>query len=95
MAEENSGATAAFWLLGGAVLGAAAAFLIAPRSGREMRGQLAEAANKGGRALTEQGQDVLRKGRELYERGRDLADEAAERFERARGVAEKKVNEAV
>lgn len=93
--DNKSGGVAAFWFLGGAVLGAAAALLIAPGSGEETREQLAQAANKTGKAFNEQSQDILRKGRELYERGRQLADEAAERFEHGRGIAEKKFNDAV
>lgn len=87
MARTN--ATIIAWFIGGAALGAAVALLLAPGSGDEVRKKIAEGANKGGKALTEQGQEIWKRGRELYERGRDLADEAADLFERGKKIAEK------
>lgn len=82
------------WFIGGAVLGVAAALLLAPGSGEETRRKIVGQAAKGKKILSDSSQEVIEKSRELYERGRDLAEEAADLFEKGRGVAEKKIDEA-
>src|SRR5918911_3700028 len=65
--EDDIGGRLAFLLLGG-VLGAAAALLFAPKSGRELRADIADA--------TRTGVDQAReKAGELYETGRTRAGE--------------------
>ena len=93
--ERTDAGTAALWFLGGAALGAAAALLLAPESGKGTRHKLASQANRGRKALSESSQEIIEKGRELYERGREMAEEAADLFERGREIAEKKVNDYV
>jgi gas vesicle protein len=83
------------WLIGGALLGAAVALLMAPESGARMRRKLANQAEAGRKTLLESGQELFERGRELYERGRELAEEAAELFERGRRIAEKEVDERI
>lgn len=92
MERENSGSMIG-WLVGGAVIGAAVALLIAPRSGRSMRKTLQKQAKRGRKNILESSQDIVARGRELYERGREIAEEAAELFERGRRIAEKTVEE--
>jgi gas vesicle protein len=83
------------WLIGGALLGAAVALLMAPESGASTRRKLASQAEAGRKTLLESGQELFERGRELYERGRELAEEAAELFERGRRIAEKQIDERI
>ncbi len=93
--EGKDTGTVMMWFVGGALLGAAVALLLAPDAGEDTRRKLAGQAERGRKAFTESGQDIIDRGRELYERGREIAEEAAEMFERGRRVAEKKVNDAI
>ncbi|HEX4166029.1 MAG TPA: YtxH domain-containing protein [Bryobacteraceae bacterium] len=92
MERENSAALIV-WFVGGAVLGATVALLIAPQSGARTRRVLRKKAVKGKKSLMESSQDIVSRGRELYERGREIAEETAELFERGRKIAEKTVEE--
>jgi gas vesicle protein len=92
MERENAGSLIA-WFVGGAVLGAAVALLIAPQSGVRTRRSLKKHAEKGRKTLLESGQDIVARGKELYERGREIAEETAELFERGRRIAEKTVED--
>jgi gas vesicle protein len=65
--DGDAGARIAFLLLGG-LLGAAAALLFAPKSGRELRTDIADATRKG----VDQARE---KAGEYYEVGRDRATE--------------------
>ncbi len=94
MERESNGAVIG-WFVGGVVLGAVAALLIAPQSGSRTRQLLGERAEKGRKSLMESSQDIVARGRELYERGREIADEAAELFERGRRIAEKTVDDRI
>jgi gas vesicle protein len=92
MERENSGAMIG-WFVGGAVLGATIALLLAPQSGQRTRKSLLDQADRGKKNFFESGQDIVARGRELYERGREIAEETAELFERGRKIAEKTVEE--
>lgn len=92
--ERNNRITL-LWFAGGAVVGAIAALLLAPESGEKTRKQLLTNAKRGSKAVSESGQDIIKRGRELYERGREIAEEAADLFERGRNIAEKKINDAI
>ena len=81
------------WFIGGALLGAAVALILAPESGTRMRRRIASQAERGRKTIVESGQELFERGRELYERGREIAEDAAEMFERGRRIAEKQVNE--
>lgn len=63
------------WFVAGVTVGIAGAILFAPKSGRETRQQLADAASKGRDFASEQRKQATQYGRELYEKGRDLVDE--------------------
>ncbi len=94
MERDNKGAVVA-WLVGGALLGAAVALLVAPSSGAKTRRKLAHQAEKGRKSLLDSGHDIVSRGRELYERGRELAEETAELFERGRSIAEKNIEDRI
>ncbi len=94
MERENIGAEVG-WFVGGIVLGAVAALLIAPQSGSRTRSLLGKQAEKGRKTLMESSQDIVSRGRELYERGREIAEEAAELFERGRKIAEKSIEDRI
>jgi gas vesicle protein len=94
MAENNSGSLIG-WFVGGAVLGAAVALLLAPDTGEATRRKLTSRAKESGRALSQSGQEAVEKGRELYQKGRQLAEEAADLFEKGKKIAEKRVGDAV
>ena len=83
MADENTG-DKVIWFLAGVAVGAAAALLFAPKTGRELRQLLGEKSAEGRDYLVETGRDIYGKGREIYERGKDLAEDAAELIDRGR-----------
>ena len=63
------------WFVAGVTVGIAGAILFAPKSGKETRQQLAEAASKGREFAVDQKKQATQFGRELYEKGRDLVEE--------------------
>jgi gas vesicle protein len=95
MENDNNIGTAIGWFVCGAVLGAGAAILLAPDSGKHTRRKLAKQAERGRKTFMNSGQEAISRGRELFERGRELADEAADLFERGRKVAEKTFDERI
>ena len=76
------------WFIGGAILGAAVALLLAPEPGTRTRRKLASQAERSRKTIIESGQEILEKGRELYEKGLRVADEAADLIERGRRIVE-------
>jgi gas vesicle protein len=93
--ESNNTGTFVLWFVGGAMLGAAVALLLAPDSGKQTRRKLAKQAQRGRKVVSESSQEIVDRGRELYERGRDIAEQAADLFERGRRVAEKTISDAL
>ncbi|MBV8071254.1 MAG: YtxH domain-containing protein [Acidobacteriaceae bacterium] len=83
------------WFVSGAIIGAAAAILMAPEPGAKTRRRIAGGAERGRRTIVESGQELFEKGRDLYERGRVIAEEAAEMFERGRQIAEKTIEDRI
>ena len=72
MYKEPTGFNGTGPFLLGFAIGAAAGLFYAPRSGREMRAQLAERARDGRERLStaaEKGKEIVREGREVIERG--------------------------
>jgi gas vesicle protein len=72
------------WFLTGAFIGAAAAILYAPQSGKETRKYLSEKTQAGREAVESATQDIADAGKDMFERGRQLVDDAADLFERGR-----------
>jgi gas vesicle protein len=77
---EEEGGNRLAWFLTGAIIGATAAILYAPKSGRETRQLLTERTQ----AVTDTGKEFADASREMFERGRKLVEDASELFERGR-----------
>lgn len=94
----GSGDTSLVSFLAGAVIGAAAALLLAPRSGRETRELLFEQAAELGERIKEKAddagvyrEDLVAHGKEMIERGRELVKKGTELAQHGRDfVGEKK-----
>jgi len=82
-AQESSSNSLA-WFLTGAIIGATAAILFAPKSGKETRRYISDKTQQGREAVTETSKDIADAGKEMFERGRKLVEDAAELFERGR-----------
>jgi gas vesicle protein len=91
MAEENKeleardeGISRLAWFMTGAMIGATAAILYAPKSGKDTRKFLSGRAQAGKEAVTETTSDIVESGREMFDRGRKIVDDASALFDRAR-----------
>ena len=82
--ETHEGTSRLAWFLTGIVVGATAAVLYAPKSGKDTRQYISERTQQGKEAVTEGSKDVVEASREVYERGRKLVEDAADLFERGR-----------
>jgi gas vesicle protein len=76
------------WFLAGAVIGAAGALLLAPKSGADTRKYLSDSTKDGREAMEASGRELMDRGKELYERGRKIAEDASELFERGRKLVQ-------
>ena len=81
---EDQSTSRIAWFLTGAIIGATAAILYAPKSGRETRQYLGEKAQQGRDAVADTSNNLVETSRDLFERGRKLVEDAAELFERGR-----------
>ena len=72
------------WFLTGAFIGAAAAILYAPQSGKETRKYITDKTQQGREAVENAGQDIADVSKDMFDRGRKLVDDAADLFERGR-----------
>ena len=72
------------WFLAGAVIGAAAALVLAPKSGKDTRKYLSKTSQESRDAMEMSGKELMDRGKDLYERGKKIAEEANELFERGR-----------
>jgi len=82
--DERDQVSRIAWFITGAVIGATAAILYAPKSGKETRKYIADRTQEGREAVETAGDNVVDAGKELFERGRKLVEDAAELFERGR-----------
>jgi len=99
MAENESGSAEKLtFLLIGAGIGATLALLFAPKSGRELREEIADVTRRGLDAAGEGARRASDAASELYETGRVRAgeayDAARERFGEAYGTARERVGDA-
>lgn len=69
--SENNG-NSFMWFIAGLGLGALVGVLYAPKSGRETREQLLDAAGEGREWATKRARDVQRQADEWVERGKDV-----------------------
>jgi gas vesicle protein len=72
------------WFITGAIIGATAAVLFAPKSGRETRRLIADTAQRGKDAVADGAEDIAEASRDMFERGRKLVEDAADLFDRGR-----------
>jgi gas vesicle protein len=82
--EQESSSNTLAWFLTGAIIGATAAILYAPKSGKDTRQFISDKTQQGREAVTETSKDIADAGKEMFERGRKLVEDAAELFERGR-----------
>jgi gas vesicle protein len=80
--EEGSNRLA--WFLTGAIIGATAAILYAPQSGKDTRQFLTDKTQQGREAINDTSKDLVDASREMFDRGRKLVEDAAALFERGR-----------
>ena len=66
------------WFLTGAFIGAAAAILYAPQSGKQTRKFISNKTQQGREAVETAGQDIADASKDMFERGRKLVDDAAD-----------------
>ena len=81
---RNQGSNQLAWFLTGAIIGATAAFLYAPKSGKDTRKYIVDKTQQGRDAVAETSTNIVEAGKEMFERGRKLVEDAAELFERGR-----------
>jgi gas vesicle protein len=81
---QNQATSHIAWFLTGAFIGAAAAILYAPQSGKQTRQYLSYKTQQGREAVESAGQDIADASKDMFERGRKLVDDAADLFERGR-----------
>ncbi len=82
--DENQVTSNLAWFLTGAAIGAAAAILYAPKSGKETRQYLTEKTQQSRDAVETASEDIAEAGREMFDRGRKLVEDAADLFDRGR-----------
>jgi gas vesicle protein len=98
--EETSAATKLTYLLVGGGIGAILALLFAPKSGEELRGDIADVTRKGLEKSKEAAAQIQEKAGEYYEVSRDKASEfyqtaqekAGELSEKAKAAAARTAN---
>lgn len=76
------------WFVAGALIGAAAGLLYAPKSGRDTRNYIGKTSRESREAMETSGRELMERGRELYDRGKKIADDAADLFERGRKLVQ-------
>jgi gas vesicle protein len=78
--EQNDGVGYLGWFLLGGVLGAAAALLLTPRTGRETRDILAEHGGEFARRAQEMATDAQGRAGEWLDKSRELFEEQTQRL---------------
>lgn len=82
MAEERGGDAAGYlgWFFMGAILGAAAALLLTPKTGQEARGLLRERGGDFAKRAQEYAKDAQVQAGELFDKGREFFEEQSQRL---------------
>jgi gas vesicle protein len=76
------------WFLAGAVIGAAVALLVAPKSGKDTRRYLGKTTKNSREAMESSGRELMDRGKELYDRGKKIVEDASDLFERGRKLVQ-------
>jgi gas vesicle protein len=82
--SQSQGTSNIAWFLTGALIGATAALLYAPKSGKETRQYIADRTQQGRDAVESASEDLVGAGKEMFDRGRKLVEDAADLFDRGR-----------
>jgi gas vesicle protein len=82
--EQDASTNRLAWFLTGALIGATAAILYAPKSGKDTRKYIADRTQQGRDAVESASDNLFDASREMFERGRKLVEDAADLFERGR-----------
>ncbi|MCZ2156521.1 MAG: YtxH domain-containing protein [Bryobacterales bacterium] len=85
--RDDSGVSV-IWFLAGMTIGAGAALLFAPQSGRVTRRLIRRRTQYGRDLLSEKGRGAIDYGRALYEKGKELVDEASGLVEKGREMVQ-------
>ncbi|MCL4783675.1 MAG: YtxH domain-containing protein [Bryobacterales bacterium] len=85
--REDSGVSV-IWFLAGMTIGAGAALLFAPQSGRVTRRMIRRRTQYGRDVIAERGRGAVEYGRSLYEKGKELVDEASGLVNKGRQMAQ-------
>ena len=99
MAQEHGGDAAGYlgWFFLGTLTGAAAALLLAPKSGRETRELLAERSGEMWKRAQAAAGDAGVKAGDLFDRGRDYFEDQSQRllsaFEAGRSAMKDEMNQ--
>ncbi|MDP9053886.1 MAG: YtxH domain-containing protein [Acidobacteriota bacterium] len=72
----------------GAVIGAGAALLLAPKSGKDTRDYITHTTKDSVDAMESSGRDLMDRGKALYDQGKKIVDDASELFERGRKLVQ-------
>ena len=72
------------WFITGVIIGAAAAVLFAPKSGKETRRLIGDKTQQSRDAVTGTGRDLFEQSKEMFEKGRQMVDDAADLIDRGR-----------
>ena len=83
MGEEASGSEKALYLILGAMIGATAALLLAPRSGEETRKLIASKAREGADVISSRTKDVAGKTTEYVDKGKEILQQQRDQISAA------------
>lgn len=82
--STETGSNRIAWFLTGAIIGAAVAMLVAPKSGKDTRQYLTDKSRDTIGDIGDASSNFVASAKELFEHGRQLVEDAAELFERGR-----------
>jgi len=85
--QDSRSLTFVVGLCTGIAIGAGLGLLFAPRSGAELRGQIAESASDVGKAVSKTIDGVAEAGRGVYDQARDVISSAGDKIDRLSGEA--------
>jgi len=76
------------WFLAGVVMGAGAAILFAPKSGKDTRDYISQTTRDSREAMESSGRDLMDRGKALYDQGKKIVEDASDLFERGRKLVQ-------
>lgn len=82
--QERQFASDLGWFVAGAVVGLAAALLLAPQSGKDTRRFISDKTQQGRDAVSDAGKDIYDRSKDVLDKGRQLVEDAADLFESGR-----------